>query len=113
MSLKELIRALFKLSGGQAMPSGTVVSTQTLNSESNTVVSPCDGYAWLHTSSASANGAYASLISSGMTHLHQAPLANHAFDAHIPVRKGSQITAYISNFAGEKTLTFIRIVGGA
>lgn len=112
MSIKPLINALFQLSGSRAMPSGTVVSQQTLNAGSNIVISPCNGYAWLHASESEQSNAYASLESSGMTHLHQSPSSTHSYDCHIPVRKGSQIKAYISNFTGEKRLTFISTVGG-
>lgn len=111
MSLKSLINALFQLSGSRAMPSGTVVSKQTLNAGQNTVISPCDGYAWFHASQSELSNSYASLESSGMTHLHQAPSSSHAYDCHIPVRKGSQVAVYVSNFAGEKILTFISTVG--
>ena len=111
MRLKSLINALFQLSGSRAMPSGTVVSKHTLNAGSNIVISPCNGYAWLHATQSEQSNAYASLESSGMQHLHQAPSSSHSHDCHIPVRKGSQIKAYISNFAGEKILTFISAVG--
>lgn len=91
MSLKSLINALFKLSGGQAMPSNLWRDLDT----TGTITAPSDGWITLRVKSTvdGANPWYAIDSSSGLIQNYNAsPFIDGGACCVTPVRKGDTLT---------------------
>lgn len=106
MSLKELIRALFKLSGGQAMPA---VSAQIMlnNQQSGNYTAPSDGYFSIGCTA----GGEIPHVNMWST-VDQSSTGSQEFDARstIVIRKGDTVT-----WSNSKVTDFIKFtptVGG-
>lgn len=113
MSLKSLINALFKLSGGQAMPSSGHISLITSDITTTTqLVAPDDGYISI-LSSPSQSGSTGWIQLNGGNLISAASRYNtdQRTKLFIPVKKGSNIT--ISLFSSTiNEVWFCGLVGG-
>ena len=108
MSIKKLTNALFKLSGGQAMPSAeTIVVSPTSD---NNHIAPSDGYFTLGGEQALGNGSYLHGTSSGLA-LITASLAGQGAKLYIPAKKGSTVFLFASQYKSQN-ITFNKLVGG-
>lgn len=111
MSLKELIRALFKLSGGQAMPSANYIDLP-LNSPHDTLkdyIAPCDGYLVVLTDDT--NG-WAECRNDNINFMYTR--SNGDFpSAYMPVSKGQNVKYRLSQASsGYHYARFIKLIGG-
>lgn len=108
MSLKSLINALFKLSGGQAMPSDDFVNT-TINSMIGDFTAPQDGYIALR----NPNGGYnrISLCNGNVPVTITIDAGSGWASGWYAVRKGQIVGYRIDNFS-EALIVFCHSVGG-
>lgn len=112
MAYKNLLKALFKLSGSQAMPSLSPISVSLENGVGQQYyVAPADG--WFRVS-ATTGATYLNVqdavLSVGFTSVD--PEAEHFLVQAIPVKKGVQIMIGGSYGAGSLLASFTPVVGG-
>ena len=105
---KKLTNALFKLSGGQAMPSAEVVSVS--KTSDNNYVAPSDGYFTLDGEQAIGNGSYLHGTSSGLA-LITASLQGQGAKLYSPAKKGSTVFLFASQYTSSN-ISFTKLVGG-
>lgn len=112
MSLKSLINALFKLSGGQAMPDSREIQV-TSNTGTNTFTPPADGYFVIGVSRSGDEYGYVNIwggINSSSTTGNTAATAYPQARAFVPCKKGKTIS-----YSAEGTIdrsAFVYLVGG-
>ena len=113
MSLKSLINALFKLSGGQAMPYGTKNSQSVTENNCNDLntSAPYDGYVIGRFSAV--DGVVCRLYRESRAVVSGLGNTGGYVDVSFPVQKGQSITAYANNATTSLTVHFEKIVGGA
>lgn len=105
---KNLVNALFKLSGSQAMPSGeTITVSPTAN---NNYIAPTDGYFTLSGESALGDGAYLQGSGSGLALITSYSQGQGA-RLYIPAKKGNAVYLVTSSFVSSN-ISFTKLVGG-
>ena len=112
MSFKSLINALFKLSGGQAMPYGIKNSQSVTENDCNNLSTsaPFDGYVVGRFSPE--NGVICRMYRDTRAVVSGFGNYDSYIDMGFPVRKGQSITAYANNATTPLTVYFEKIVGG-
>lgn len=109
MSLKQLINALFKLSGGQAMPN---YSSPIEHFNEGTYVAPYDGYIQVHcVSGAEADESQLSINNTRITS-SIALLGGNWLDFIVPVHKGDNCLVNITGESSSGIVRFYKTVGG-
>lgn len=114
MSLKQLINALFKLSGGQAMPFGQAGSTTQTETNANNLstTAPYDGYvvARFTASSPVSVRIYRDrrAVQGAET---QSQSSNIVMDMSFPVKKGQAVSAWAGNSNTSIQVWFEYLVG--
>ena len=113
MSLKSLINALFKLSGGQAMPYGIKNSQEVTENNCNNLSAsaPFDGYVVGRFSAE--DGVVCRMYRDTRALVSGLGNTGGYVDVSFPVRKGQSVTAYANNATTSLTVHFEKIVGGA
>lgn len=111
MSLKSLINALFKLSGGQAMPNEqSNVITHSFSSPTS-FVAPSDGYVCLVAEDSSNTWYRVSLIDNAINYLFNNNAGAYFGSGWFAVRKGATIRASVNNGVSA-SIKFISTIGG-
>lgn len=109
MSIKSAINALFKLSGGQAMPK---YSSPIEHSGSGTYVAPYDGYIQIHGSAiAEFDEAQLSINDTRIANLIAA-VAGNWLDFIVPVHKGDNCEVNVTGASSSATVRFYKTMGG-
>ena len=111
MSVKKLINALFKLSGGQAMPNKQSNVITHSFSTSTSFVAPSDGYVCLRVEDPSTSWYRLSLITNSMEYLFNNDAGAHFGSGWFAVKKGTTIES-ILNSGISGSIKFISSVGG-
>ena len=108
MSLKQLINALFQMSGSRAMPSEQVISISP--TADNNHVALADGYFTLGGEQALGNGSYLHGTSSGLA-LITTSLSGQGAKLYVPAKKGSNVFLFASQYTSSN-ISFTKLAGG-
>lgn len=111
MSFKSLINALFKLSGGQAMPNEQSNVITHSFSESTSFVAPSDGYVCLRVEDSRTTWYRLSLITNSMDYLFNNNAGAYFGSGWFAVKKGATIESSL-NSGVSGVIKFISSVGG-
>ena len=106
---KKLVNALFKLSGGQAMPNPD--DRIELQNESTTYIAPSDG--WFYTAQLLPQNSRIFVSSNGVEVSSWSPAQNSVVSGGIPVAKGQTVTVEIPENASPFWTYFTKLVGGS
>ena len=110
MSLKSLINALFKLSGGQAMPKSQWTD---LDTESSSIIAPSNGYLKLsiHTDNANSPWFNASVNNCLSVNWNAVDFVGGFSSCFVPMKKGDTVSLMKSNCTFV-SVQFFPLVGG-
>lgn len=111
MSIKSLINALFKLSGGQAMPNEQSNVITHSFSDSTSFVAPSDGYVCLIVEDSNNTWFRLSLITNAITYLFNSNAGSYFGSGWFAVKKGATIESTLTPGASG-LIKFISSVGG-